>query len=168
MSDLKHHLEVQSSIEDLENLSRFSKKVAGDPTLEKYFLHIKKIYIDKRSKRGLSPYSCARGYLMRSSYALTRHLEVKKCLPRIANVTYEQENPRPPTLEQNPFHWTLVGITGAIIGEVKGDEGLMYRSSRSDMSRQLLYAHRQNVPTEYLVGFIYQTGKRWEATNLGY
>ena len=59
-----------------------------------------------------------------------------------------------PLYEENPFHWGLL----ALFGKSK----LLTRDERRLFAAEMLYAHRHDVPPEYLLGFVYQVGKQAE------
>ncbi|MBW4961558.1 hypothetical protein [Sulfitobacter sp. CW3] len=62
-----------------------------------------------------------------------------------------------PDVQQNPFLWCY----HLLLGEnrlVKNTERLVSRDQMSKSSRQLVYAYKNGVPPEYVVGFILQIG----------
>jgi hypothetical protein len=116
------------------------------------------------SSAKLSPYDEGIGYLERATYALTRHLKRRKCIHHslgkaVKDLKYYNGDPRSPTLDGNPFHWMLVLIipNGQLVSTSNGKSPIS-RQHRNRIAKCLLYADLHDVPTQYLVGFLLQTG----------
>lgn len=106
------------------------------------------------SGEGTSPQMSRNGRLKREIYALVRHFLAQDHGNVIKEIV-EDDGRAPangPAFEDNPFHWGLLSLF-----EARGD-GLS-RGDRYLFARQMLYAHKHDVPPNLLVGFIYQSGK---------
>lgn len=104
------------------------------------------------------PFNTAKGYFKRQAYGLLTHFErqaidrsmIKKLVTRYAF------QPESPTFRQNFFHWGLIAVylVEGVRGKKQVDSTMraIYR-----MGREMLYARRNDVKPENLIGFIYQS-----------
>ena len=106
----------------------------------------------------LPPFDTARGYFKRQAYGLLTHYErhaADKSMIRKLVTKYAFQ-PERPTFRQNFFHWGLIAMY--LVEGVKGRKQVdatmraVYR-----MGREMLYAHRNDVKPENLIGFIFQS-----------
>jgi hypothetical protein len=107
-------------------------------------------YKNRRGVKGRPPYDTAEGYIRREAYAfLEREIagggRTIKTLIRKFGL-----QPRYPSYKENPFYWGLLALDPTL-------ENLT-RHKVSLYARQLLYAHRNAIPANYLIGFIFQSG----------
>ena len=125
-----------------------------------------------RPAKGVAPNENAEGFFKREAYALIRKIIDMPNGTRVFTRILSDWDvlPRSPTLIENAFFWGLLAMDpeGAHIervakwkprGRSKTDkENFLDRRKRSKYAKQLLFAHINDVPPEYLVGFIYQVG----------
>ena len=163
--DATKHLELEGTHLVLEDVS-FRGKEPARKGLKRFSEHIRERYTELSEPREtpLPPYSRESGYLRRAAYAFTRFVEDEGGLRALSKFVEAQNlgwtSKRGPTVDENPFHWILAAVfPDNMLKKVKGDEAPMFPQERNHMARQLLYAERHNVPTEYLIGFLYQSGK---------
>ncbi|MCZ4267447.1 hypothetical protein O4H48_06020 [Rhodobacteraceae bacterium G21628-S1] len=111
------------------------------------------------------PYNRPANVLKRCVYTLGRQLIDLDKQPILAEYLQQASktyNAPPasiatPDVEQNPFHWFYL----LLLGEnrlKKGSRRIVTRDQISKSSRQLVYAHKNDVPPEYVIGFILQIG----------
>lgn len=121
--------------------------------------------IFEQSKGDEIPYNRPANVLKRSVYTLGRQLidlDKQHILAEYLQETSKSYNKPPasiatPDVEQNPYHWFYL----LLLGEnrlSKGKKRLVTRDQISKSSRQLVYAEKNDVPPEYLIGFILQIG----------
>lgn len=106
----------------------------------------------KTSARGGSPFEAKEGYLKRKAYELIcEYLAAPGRSGTIKSIVrLWRREPRSPPFSENPFFWGLLAL------DPQGD---VLNPARLHLySRQLLYAHRHEVPPHYLIGFLYQSG----------
>ncbi len=123
------------------------------------------VHTRKVSDQTLCQYDKPRSYLKRETYRYVlerfedgRSRQLQRCIERAR----EGFVPAIPSFEQNPFHWTLLGV--------QRNEGLELGSDDvSRFGRQLAYAAKHNVPPQLLIGFLAQTGspglisRKWDS-----
>lgn len=175
MDWLAIHLEYEDSTPRLEDLD--IRAGGAMRVLKKHAQHIRMRYVEKlekaekeksvktrkTKKADLPPYETANGYLKRAVYAFTQYLIKSKRIRiierAIDQAAYFGKNPRSPDIRVNPFYWVLVLMfPNDELKLVAGDDGPMFQQDRNRLGLQLLYAHIHNVPPEYLVGFLNQSG----------
>jgi len=111
------------------------------------------------------PYNRPANVLKRCVYTLGRQLidlDKQRILADYLQETSKTYNAPPasiatPDVEQNPFHWFYL----LLLGEnrlKKGSRRIVTRDQISKSSRQLVYARKNDVPPEYVIGFILQIG----------
>jgi hypothetical protein len=107
----------------------------------------------KQEKR--PPYYTANGTLKRHVYQLVRRC-IEADLVHVLKESVEHQfgnrskvKPSPANAE-NPFYWGFMAVCGT--------ENKLARSNKSRFSQELMYAHMHDVPTHFLIGFIYQIG----------
>lgn len=121
--------------------------------------------IFKQSKGDEIPYNRPANVLKRAVYTLGRqliYLDKQPILEEYLQTTSKTYNAPPasiatPNVKHNPFHWFYL----LLLGEnrlSKDDKRLVTRDQISKSSRQLVYAHKNDVPPEYVIGFILQIG----------
>ena len=98
----------------------------------------------------LSPFNSAEGYLKRECYFLIKKFMTDNSASIKKLSCYSSRTAKQPSYTDNQFYWGLLAIDPAYAA-IKERNLILY-------SRQLLYAHRHNVSSEFLVGFIYQSG----------
>lgn len=116
--------------------------------------------VNQPSDVELAPYDQPESVLKRSVYSLVRSLRnrgvVKHLETAIFNDRYlDTGRTKRVRFEDNPFQWVLFGLADHV--EISGKFHIS-QPKISRYSRQLLYADRHGVPTEYLIGFLYQSG----------
>ncbi len=111
------------------------------------------------------PYNRPANVLKRSVYVLGRQLiELEKqeiladfLQKRSATYSAPLASIATPNVKQNPFHWCYL----LLLGENRlgiNSKRIVSRDQISKSSRQLIYAHKNDVPPEYVIGFILQIG----------
>ncbi len=96
-----------------------------------------------------SPFDSSTGFVKRRVYALVR--EFRKHLPLKLTLAELGDYPaRASALTENRFHWVLTAL------HKRGLKGSS--SERRRIANELEYARRHDVPNEYVVGFLLQTG----------
>ena len=109
----------------------------------------------RRGQKGLRPFENANGYLKRAAYALIRRTiaerggaaTIKSAVRRVTRL------PDSPTYTENPFYWGLLAIDPHL-------DAIRKRQYLSLYAQQLLYANRNAVGPEHLIGFLYQTASQ--------
>ena len=112
-------------------------------------------FVRRRGQKGLRPFENANGYLKRAAYALIRRTiaepggaaTIKSAIRRVTRL------PDSPTYRQNPFYWGLLAIDPHL-------DAIRKRQYLSLYAQQLLYANRNAVGPEHLIGFLYQTASQ--------
>lgn len=101
---------------------------------------------------GITPYDKPNGYLKRAVYQLVRDCIDNGAVELLQRFAEDTEYPlRPsPHNQNNPFYWGIMAVCM--------DDNRISRNNRSKFANELLYAHKHNVPSNLLVGFIYQIG----------
>lgn len=105
---------------------------------------------NKSSRTPVRPYDKALSYLKRSLYKVLRPLICSKGgdrtirnLHRVNNILHNG-----PSYTDNPFYWGILALDR---------DAALEAQDLSLFAKQMLYAHRNNVPPCFLIGFIYQT-----------
>ena len=112
-------------------------------------------FVRRKGANGLRPFESANGYFKRAAYALIRRTiaqpggagTIKNAIRRFSRL------PNSPSYRQNPFYWGLLAIDPYL-------DTIKQRQYLSLYAQQLLYAHRNAVGPEYLIGFLYQTASQ--------
>lgn len=110
---------------------------------------------ERLAARGIyqTPVASAKGYSERQIYRQTRSLLRRRMLDA-AKAAWEAEwRGAPPGSIDNPFAALIYAVMVA-----RGQTEKKYMNRARILARALLYAHRQNVPVRYLIGFIHQIG----------
>lgn len=151
--------------EVLQGLAKTKGKLRSD------FLYLDNVALGifrrifEQSKGDEIPYNRPANVLKRSVYVLGRQLidlDKQEILAEYLQEVSKTYNKPPasiatPNVEQNPFHWFYL----LLLGENRLSEGkrrLVTRDQISKSSRQLVHAHKNDVPPVYLIGFILQIG----------
>jgi hypothetical protein len=113
----------------------------------------------KESGFDVDPYSHADSYLKRAVYAFVRGILDQRKEGFLEDAILEERFPYRPkvSFRENPFHWAFFGLRKPERDKEEHAD-LITRNEVMRYGRQLVYAHRHNVPTNLLVGFIYQSG----------
>lgn len=103
------------------------------------------------------PYDTADGFFKRQIYALCYEYENATDGKMIRNIVERYAySPESPSFDENRYHWTLIaiftieGISGK--KEVTAAKKKIWR-----LANEMLYARRNNIKAEHLVGFLYQS-----------
>lgn len=99
-----------------------------------------------------SPYEAKGAYFKRKAYQLIRdYLNTPGRSRTIKSLVRRWgREPRSPPFSQNPFFWGLLAI------DPQAD--ILTPGRLHIYSLQMLYAHRHDVPTQFLIGFLHQSG----------
>ncbi len=161
----EENLALSEEGEVLRELAHTKGKLRSDfRYLDKFALK-KFERIFEESKKDEIPYNRPANVLKRAVYTLGRQLIVldqQPLLEEYLQKTSKTYNAPPasiatPNVKHNPFHWFYL----LLLGENRlsqGDERVITRDQISKSSRQLVYAHKNDVPPEYVIGFILQIG----------
>lgn len=116
----------------------------------------------RKGKRGLPPVDTSSGYLMRHAYDLILryiqsggHNVFASALAQSASLPRFRSSP-----VEDPFRWGLAAIAA------QDGMGLSEKEIPRWAAR-LHYAYSKNVPSEYVVGFLYQSGSSDHVAKLG-
>jgi hypothetical protein len=117
---------------------------------------IREEFLRRKNLKGLRPFETANGNFKRSAYALIRRTMaqpggagtikgvVRRGAPRL---------PNSPSYTENPFYWGLLAIDPHL-------EVILKRQYLTLFAQQFLYANRNAVGPEHLIGFLYQAAVR--------
>lgn len=135
--------------------SRALKLTSLQTNFEKAADAIMDEYDRRRPLRGYAPFENANGYLKRMAYVLIKKtiskkgsLNIMRGIVKKYSKLYVSEFDR-----KNQFYIVLLAMDPHL--EKLGD-----RRTLSLYARQLLFAHRNAVPAEYLIGFLYQSASQ--------
>lgn len=106
-----------------------------------------------RPERGVAPSENKQAFIKREIYLLVRSFGVdgrgRSAIQAL--VRRDGNEPRTPLFEQNPFHWALLAFDPLRVDVAR-------QPTLRRIANQLLYADRNHVPEQLLVGFLYQIG----------
>lgn len=135
------------------NFGKSPEKLSGaQETYDDAAEFIRDGYSKRRPLKGLRPFDSANGYLRREAYALIRETKSKRGGANTIRSLVQRLSTTPETPEytENPFYWGLLAIDP--------HRDFLSPQDLSRFAKQLLYADRNGVPPNYLIGFLYQTG----------
>lgn len=150
----------------LNSLSRSKARFTADIVhLEFIGTNIFERLVDASPKNEV-PFAKPINILSRAVYQLGRDLLTdKKGAERLVHIMRQSSSysdfrrirSDAPHASQNPFFWFFHLL---VREETKSERNIFVSSSqRTKLAKELLYAHKNNVPPEYLTGFILQIGR---------
>lgn len=116
----------------------------------------------KRDDKVERPYDSLNGYLKREVYLMVKLYLLKGNEDQLRNAVIKNLEENNVTFKSsqasqaNPFYWGLMSVLAR--PNKKNKKNPVRRQDLHKFSNELLYAHRHDVPSKFLVGFIYQIG----------